>query len=388
MTVDRSTGGRGADARSASTGTAGAGVTGAGARGLGARGSGLPPITPRPVSRPTPEEVDRHGDELFKKSIADLSRRLEERAQQASDPRAAAELRRAALLAYNAARARRLKLLAGAGGASVAVACIAWFVVAISNIASEPDATASAAPTPSATKIETASAAAPVATTAPSPTPPQPDVTPPSTEPPPAAAVTPPASPSTATPGAPPPAASTPAAPEPKVVPTTVASINDPAPSAPPAAPPVTSAPMPPAAAAPAPAPAPAPTPAPASAAAAPAIPAEVPLQRTEINEIQTRLYTFGFNPGPIDGAPGPMTQVAAMRYRAERGLPQTDAINRELLEALRQDPAPQVAQAPPPPRPAPQRAYYTQRRSNDPFESLRIAGDKFGRWLQSLGNN
>jgi peptidoglycan hydrolase-like protein with peptidoglycan-binding domain len=113
-----------------------------------------------------------------------------------------------------------------------------------------------------------------------------------------------------------------------------------------------------------------------------------VPLQRKEINEIQTRLYTFGFNPGPIDGSPGPMTQIAAMRYRAERKLPQTDAINRELLEALRQDPAPQVAQAPPPPRPASQRTYYTQRRSDDPFESLRIAGDKFGRWLQSLGNN
>jgi peptidoglycan hydrolase-like protein with peptidoglycan-binding domain len=112
-----------------------------------------------------------------------------------------------------------------------------------------------------------------------------------------------------------------------------------------------------------------------------------VPLQRPEINEIQTRLYTFGFNPGPIDGSPGPMTQVAAMRYRAERGLPQTDTINRELLEALRQDPAPQVAQAPPPPRPASRRAY-VQRRSDDPFESLRIAGDRLGRWLQSIGNN
>ncbi|MBN9488573.1 MAG: hypothetical protein J0H44_15155 [Alphaproteobacteria bacterium] len=363
---------------------------------MGARDFGLPPVTPRPVNRPTPEEVDRHGDDLFKKSIADLSRRLEERAQQASDPRAAAELRRAALLAYNTARTRRLKLLAGAGGAAVAVACIAWFVVAIST--PESEATASAAPP--ATKIETASAAAPVAaapatasvttppatpvaTTAPSPAPPQPapsaaDVAPPSTElpPPAAAAATPPTAP---TPSAPPPAASTPTTPEPKAVPTTVASTNDPAPApaAPPAATSVTPAPIPPAADTPA-------TPTPAALT----IPAEVPLQRKEINEIQTRLYTFGFNPGPIDGSPGPMTQIAAMRYRAERKLPQTDAINRELLEALRQDPAPQVAQAPPPPRPASQRTYYTQRRSDDPFESLRIAGDKFGRWLQSLGNN
>lgn len=116
----------------------------------------------------------------------------------------------------------------------------------------------------------------------------------------------------------------------------------------------------------------------------APATPNDTPLQRAEIREVQAKLYTFGFNPGPIDGADGPMTHAAIMHYEADRGLPQTGEADHALLETLRQDPAPQVAALPPPP---PRRMHgYAQRRSDDPFASLRAAGDRLGRWLQSLG--
>ncbi|HKU97822.1 MAG TPA: peptidoglycan-binding domain-containing protein [Vineibacter sp.] len=116
----------------------------------------------------------------------------------------------------------------------------------------------------------------------------------------------------------------------------------------------------------------------------APAAPSNAPLQRAEIREVQTKLYTFGFNPGPIDGSDGPMTRAAIMHYEADRGLPQTGEADRSLLESLRQDPAPQVAALPPPP---PRRTShgYAQRRSDDPFAPIRAAGDRLGRWLESL---
>ena len=98
---------------------------------------------------------------------------------------------------------------------------------------------------------------------------------------------------------------------------------------------------------------------------------------------MQTKLYTFGFNPGPIDGADGPMTHAAIMHYEADRGLPKTGEVDRTLLETLRQDPAPQVVAAPPPPPRRMSHGY--ARRSDDPFAPLRAAGDRLGRWLESL---
>lgn len=367
-------------------------------RSPGAKGARLPPITPRPVNRPTPEEVDRHGDEIFQKSIADLSRRLSARAQQESaDPRAEAERRRAALLAYNATRTRRLRWIAGASGTALAAATIAWLVVAIGAPSSDEAARASPA-APPGTKIEIASLpsktelALPPAPTTTEPTPAATASTDP--KPAPSPTVSPPVTPS---------ASSAPAAPPADLAPAPPAEVaKAAAPSVPPPAPPPPAPPISTASQAPAPSPATAP-PVPAAPPAAPPVtpsaapqatsappvaapaPDQTPLQGAEIREVQTRLYTFGFNPGPIDGAPGAMTADAAMRYRADRGLPTSGAVNRTLLDTLRQDPAPQVAQAPPPPRPAPRA--YTQRRSNDPLESLRIAGDRFGRWLQSLGN-
>jgi hypothetical protein len=112
-------------------------------------------------------------------------------------------------------------------------------------------------------------------------------------------------------------------------------------------------------------------------------------LRVDEVKELQAKLRAFGFNPGPIDGVAGPNTQSAAARYRQARGQPQTNAVDRPLLEQLRQDPAPPVAQRPvaqyaPRPDTRPTTAP-APRRSADPFEPLRAAGDRIGRWFESM---
>jgi hypothetical protein len=118
--------------------------------------------------------------------------------------------------------------------------------------------------------------------------------------------------------------------------------------------------------------PSPPPTePAPSSAEAAPA-----PLRGEEVREIQKRLQGFGFNPGPADGVAGRMTATAALNYQLSRGQPPSNEIDRDLLEQLRQDPAPQVAPPAPVVRTA-QRAARPQRSAN-PLDQL-------GRWLDSL---
>jgi Putative peptidoglycan binding domain len=123
--------------------------------------------------------------------------------------------------------------------------------------------------------------------------------------------------------------------------------------------------------AAPAPEPAPSSTAAPAAAVAAPE-----PLRGEEVREVQKRLQRFGFNPGPADGVAGRMTAAAVMNYQLSRGQPHSGDIDRDLLEQLRQDPAPQVAPPPPVVRTA-QRAPRPTRSPN-PFDQL-------GRWLDSL---
>jgi len=75
--------------------------------------------------------------------------------------------------------------------------------------------------------------------------------------------------------------------------------------------------------------------------AVAEATPSQVRLERNEIQEVQTRLRSFGFNPGPIDGAVGTKTAEAVIKYQQARGQLQTGTVNRELLEQLRQDAAP-----------------------------------------------
>jgi peptidoglycan hydrolase-like protein with peptidoglycan-binding domain len=98
------------------------------------------------------------------------------------------------------------------------------------------------------------------------------------------------------------------------------------------------------------------------------------------MREVQARLRSFGFNPGPVDGSPGAMTDGAVMRYQQNRGQPQTGKVDRELLEQLRQDPAPTVVQRATGPYARPTSSRGPQR--SDPFAPVRAAGDRLGQWL------
>jgi peptidoglycan hydrolase-like protein with peptidoglycan-binding domain len=112
-----------------------------------------------------------------------------------------------------------------------------------------------------------------------------------------------------------------------------------PAPAAPPPAAAVPAAPDPSAAAA-----APA-APDPSATAAAPAAPdptaAATQMPTAEVREVQNRLRAMGFNPGPVDGSVGPLTENAAKRYQQARGLEVTGAVDRNLLAQLRQETPP-----------------------------------------------
>lgn len=103
-------------------------------------------------------------------------------------------------------------------------------------------------------------------------------------------------------------------------------------------------------------------------------------LRAEEVREVQTKLRGFGFNAGPPDGVAGRMTLAAAEQYQQARGLPQTGKIDSELLDQLRQDPAPQVAVqvAQRAPRQPVRAGTATARRQSDPFQRL-------GQWLDSL---
>lgn len=127
-------------------------------------------------------------------------------------------------------------------------------------------------------------------------------------------------------------------------------------------------------------APAPAPTPVPVTPAIAETPSPPAPLERAEVRDVQARLRGFGFDPGPIDGDPGARTLAAARRYRESRNQPHSDAIDRDLLEQLRLDPAPVVV----PPVQVAQRGGRSQpapRAGNRPANPF----DQLGRWLDSL---
>jgi CheY-like chemotaxis protein len=113
------------------------------------------------------------------------------------------------------------------------------------------------------------------------------------------------------------------------------------------------------------------------------AAPNQTPLRRAEAREVQERLRSFGFNPGRVDGVPGAMTEGAVRYYQQDRGQPQTGKVDRELLEQLRQDPAPQIVQRATGPYARPTRSPGARR--SDPFEPVRAAGDRLGQWLKSL---
>ena len=111
------------------------------------------------------------------------------------------------------------------------------------------------------------------------------------------------------------------------------------------------------------------------SSAAAPAPVSPEPLRGEEVREVQKRLQGFGFNPGPADGVAGRMTAGAVMSYQQSRGQPQSGEIDRDLLDQLRLDPAPQVA----PPQRTAQRTRTQAARRPGPLDQL-------ARWFDSLG--
>jgi CheY-like chemotaxis protein len=313
-----------------------------------------------PSRPPAPGKADGRDDEISKQSMAELSRRLGERAarQRAVDPDAAKAARRAALQAYDRARVRRLRVVLGFAVGAVVGSGIAYLAPTVGSRPVPPSPSAAASTEP-ASPID-------MATAAPAPAPPD--------------SLSPSPAPSS-------PAASVPSAPavEPAAAQAAPAADSQPAP-----APPESAAPSPP----PAPAslatnqpfPAVRTQPAPATGSQqAPVEPApnQSPLRRDEVREVQARLRSFGFNPGSVDGAPGATTEGAVMHYQQDRGQPQTGTVDRELLEQLRQGPAPQIAQRAA--RPDARATRSPGARRSDPFEPVRAAGNRLGQWLESL---
>jgi CheY-like chemotaxis protein len=275
-----------------------------------------------PNRPPAPGKADRRDDEISDPSMAALQRRLGEWAarQRAVDPAAAKAARRAALEAYDRARARRQRLALAFAVAAIASSGIAYLFPTVGSEAVPLSPSAAALPEPA--PLLAMAAATPTAA--------PPD----------------PASPSSA-PSSPLPATSVAYAPA--VVPAAVQ------------------------------------TAAAADSQLAPVEPApnQIPLQRDEAREVQERLRSFGFNPGRVDGVAGAMTEGAVIRYQQDRGQPQTGKVDRELLEQLRQDPAPQIVQRVAGPYARPTRSPGARR--SGPFEPVRAAGDRLGKWLESL---
>jgi len=290
------------------------------------------------------------GEQFFQQSIADLSRRLDERAgkEGAGDPQAAAEERRRAMRAYERERARKLRLALGGAGAVLATAGIAWFVVLLGqpDAPAEPSHVASTLPIP--TPAAPTTPAVVTASAAPAPEPPRPEAPPP------------------------------PSSPAPETAPVTEVQ-PPPAPSSPPSPPAYSPPPA-----------------EPQTVAVTPPVQPAPSLSRDEIREVQKRLRGFGFNPGAIDGVAGRQTEIATERYLETRGQPQMPPTERALLEQLRQDSNPQVVQTPVQVAQRPVQSdgrtgqasnsgQQPQRGSFDPFQPVKIAGAEITRFLQSV---
>ena len=88
------------------------------------------PGSVHPNGPPASDEADGRDDDVSKPSIAELSRRLAERAarQRAVDPAAVKTARRAALEAYDRTRARRQRLVLGLAGGAIACSSIIYLV--------------------------------------------------------------------------------------------------------------------------------------------------------------------------------------------------------------------------------------------------------------------
>lgn len=54
-----------------------------------------------------------------------------------------------------------------------------------------------------------------------------------------------------------------------------------------------------------------------------------------DVLAIQTRLKVLGFNPGPLDGDPGPKTARAVLAFERSKGLPPDGRIDQAMVSAL-----------------------------------------------------
>jgi hypothetical protein len=105
--------------------------------------------------------------------------------------------------------------------------------------------------------------------------------------------------------------------------------------------------------------------PSPASASPSPPL-----TSSNDIREVQGRLQSLGFDPGPVDGASGPKTTAAVKGYQQAHGLQPTGVADKNMLDELRQEPG-STAPPSPPPRPRTQAysyAYTPPARQNNPF--------------------
>ena len=320
-------------------------------------------IGDRTATDPAAGKAQPAGASAAEPSMDALSRQLGERVarQRAVDPASAAAARRAALQAYDQARERRLIAGLSVVLALTVGAALAYFVSTLDTrpvpplpsaaarpepAAAPPDsALASSSPTPTATVEPAAMEVAPTADSPPAPIKPTPSAAP--------------LLPSAA--ARPEPAAAPPDSALASSSPTPTATVE---PGAMEVAPTADSPPAP-----------------------IKPKPRAAPLQRDEVREIQAKLQSFGFNPGRVDGNAGRMTEGAARRYQQDRGQSQTGEIDRALLDQLRQDPAPPVAQQVDQraARPNAHAARSAGQRRADLFEPVRAAGDRLGRWLDSL---
>jgi peptidoglycan hydrolase-like protein with peptidoglycan-binding domain len=284
--------------------------------------------TPSARAEAARDEAKAREDDVSPPAIAELSRRLGERAarQRGIDPAAAKAARRAALEAYDQRRARRQRLVLEFAVGAIACSAVAYLVPTIRLVAVPPSPNTAAS-----TAASTAPLAEPVALLAMA---------------------------AAATPTLAPPLAASPSLVSSAPSPTTDVAYT-------PAVAPAQTAPA-----------------ADGQQVLADPAPDQSPLRRDEMREVQARLRSFGFNPGPVDGSPGALTDSAVMRYQQNRGQLQTGKVDRELLEQLRQDPAPRVVQRGTGPYARPTSSRGPQR--SDPFAPMRAAGDRLGQWLDS----
>ena len=108
----------------------------------------------------------------------------------------------------------------------------------------------------------------------------------------------------------------------------------------------------------------------PAAQPAPPSHPPSPPLSSGDMREVQGRLQSLGFDPGPLDGSAGPRTSAAITRYQQTHGLAETGVADKDMLDGLRQQPG--STAPPPPPRPRPQTYQYAAAppppRQSNPF--------------------